>query len=99
MKTLQLMRFAVILAMGGSLAVQAAGYMKFDGIDGEAKNAPEEKPATGQKRVQQPPNQSRGLLLPAVQKAREAPARSQEPPHGKARRGNVEAEWKVEKGE
>ena len=101
MQTLQLMRFAAILAMGASFAVQAAGYMKFDGIDGEAKNAPAPngQPAAAQDRLQQPSGAARGLLLPAVQNAREAPARPQESPKAKARRGNVETEWKVEKGE
>ena len=100
MKTRQSASVAAILALGGSLAVQAAGYMKFDGVDGEAKSAPapQGQPAAGQQRLQQAPQEPRGLLLPAVQKAREAPARPSASATEKTR-GNVETEWKVEKGE
>jgi len=100
MKTRQSASVAAVLALGGSLAVQAAGYMKFDGVDGEAKiaPAPQGQPAAGQKRLQQAPEAPRGLLLPAVQKVRETPARPGPSATDKAR-GKVEPAWKVEKGE
>jgi hypothetical protein len=62
---------AAILAF--SVSVQAAGYLKVEGIDGSARAT--QQTAAGQDMGNikaQRGTTSRGLLLPAVQKAREA---------------------------
>jgi len=76
----------------------AAGFMKYDGVDGESKSStrPGNPHAAGQ-RVQQPQAKPRSLLLPAVQKARNAPQKPQPAPSNSG--GNAETTWKVEKGE
>ena len=69
----------------------AAGYMKFDGVDGEAKNTTRTSAPAKELDKSSPKIQETGLLLPAVQKARPASSGKQ--------KGKVETEWKVEEGE
>ncbi len=80
--------------------VFGAGYMKFDGVDGEARDTQE---APARQGVSSGDTERKtGLLLPAVQKARSpSPQRSDSgaAPAAKGSKGNVEANWKVEKGE
>jgi|GEM_PF-6205528 len=52
----------------------AAGYLKLDGIDGEAKAAPSRPTGPTQLKPKRK-DQSTGLLLPAVQKARDGAAK------------------------
>lgn len=81
------------LLMSLSSAVFSAGYIKFDGVDGESKDT--RSSSTETKKIQNNQNKPAALLLPAVQKAREAAAR---PDSTSPKKGKVEASWKVEEG-
>lgn len=74
------------------VSAYAAGDMKNEGADGEPKAA------TSKIQIQKP-KQKVGLLLPAIQSAREAAHRPNKDTQNKAKKGKVETEWKVEKGE
>ncbi|MDT8388639.1 MAG: hypothetical protein RQ736_14125 [Thiogranum sp.] len=80
-----------VLLMTLSSGAFSAGYIKFDGVDGESKDT---RPAPGAetKKIQPDQDKPAGLLLPAVQKAREASS-STSPEKGK-----VENTWKIEEG-
>jgi hypothetical protein len=54
------------------VSAQAAGYIKFDGIDGEVKVTQQTAAEQHMSNIKANPGTSRGLLLPAVQQAREA---------------------------
>jgi len=73
----------------------SAGYIKFEGIDGESKRSESQETSKVKKAEAAKPA---GLLLPAVQPAREA-GRSSSAPKPTAKGGNAETTWKVEKGE
>lgn len=83
------------VALAFSSSAFSAAYIKFDGVDGEAKNT---MPQNTQIQSTQPT--SVGLLLPAVQSAREAARRSSSsaPTKGQ-KKGYTEYTWKVEEGE
>lgn len=72
------------VAVAAANPAYAAAYLKFDGVDGEAASA-----AAADREVRPDAPRPAGLLLPAVQKVREAASRP---------RGRVEYEWKVEEG-
>ena len=61
-----------------SATTQAAGYIKFDGIDGEAKIAQNNssQQQTAPKKLNSHTRTQHALLLPAVQSVREAARRS-----------------------
>lgn len=67
MKTIANLSIALSLAFGAT-AAQSAAYMKFDGVKGESTTAAPE--------VRAPEAKPAALLLPAVQKVREAAPRS-----------------------
>ncbi|WP_101758269.1 hypothetical protein [Oceanicoccus sp. KOV_DT_Chl] len=80
----------VLLTIIASQSAFSAGYLKFDGIDGEStekSGAPSQQTPSAVSSAQKPPS---ALLLPAVQAAREA---------ARTKGGNAETTWKVEKGE
>lgn len=80
----------LVLIAGLTLAAPAwsAGYLKIGDIKGEAT-----APAAPAAALQAPQQvQPAGLLLPAVQKARDAAAK------GGGSKGKVEYQWKVEEG-
>ena len=106
-----------------SLQVSAASFVKYDGVDGESKD---HKPVTKVRQLDksstrsaasQPTKlldksspQAASLLLPAVQKVRNAASKtsmrkvSRKKPKPQVqqsakRKGNIEYNWKVEKGE
>lgn len=75
-------------------------YMEIDSIKGESQRPDAPQPPNQQLKSNQT-SKPVGLLLPAVQSARD-PGRSRPEKSansGKAKTGNVETTWKVEKGE
>lgn len=94
MKTKQIVAatFTTLLMTLSSTAF-SAGYIKFDGVDGESKNS-QATPSSETRAIQNTQNKPAALLLPAVQKAREAARPSTSSP----KKGKVEADWKVEEG-
>lgn len=84
---------ACAMTAGLMATANAAVYVKYEGVDGEAKSAEQSEGAARQLKAGEEPQEA-ALLLPAVQSAREAatkrPAR---------KKGNVETTWKVEEGE
>ena len=82
------------LLMSLSTAAFSAGYIKFDGVDGEAQDS-RPAPSAETKKIQPEQHKPAALLLPAVQKVREAATR---PSSSSPKKGKVEATWKVEEG-
>lgn len=65
---------ALALALPAGQAA-AAGFVKYDGIDGEARQRPTPTKPAGPARLKaEQKGQSTGLLLPAIQKARDTEA-------------------------
>lgn len=60
--------FIITIALLLTTQAQAAGYLKIGDIKGESQGAP------AAQHVEPPPPKTNGLLLPAVQKVRDAPA-------------------------
>ncbi len=77
MKTIKTMLVAGVLSVGFAMAANAAVFVKYDGVDGEAKDAQWEGAGTLWLTTESDPV-AIGLLLPAVQKVRSAarPARA-----------------------
>ncbi len=61
--------FVLSVTLASTLSAHGAGYIKFEGIDGESK-ATAQQPAT--KKQYKQPREGRTMLLPAVQPVREA---------------------------
>jgi hypothetical protein len=70
-----------------------AAYMKLGDIKGEATAQTEQTPATPQNVDSNTTEQPTGLLLPAIQNNRATDTAETK------KKGNVETQWKVEKGE
>lgn len=80
----------LVVSIAAAAPAYSAAYMKFDGVKGDSSQNP--NPPSGNVTSSETPKPA-GLLVPAVQKVREA-ANTE----GK-KKGNVEYEWKVEAGE
>jgi len=82
--------------------VFAAGFMKYDGVDGESKKT-ESGPSATQTLDSGETAKPAGLLLPAVQKVRSSAAKSEtdkvDDDDRNSKKGKVEYNWKVEEGE
>jgi hypothetical protein len=85
------------LLMSFSSAAFSAGYIKFDGVDGESKSS-RSAPAAETNKIQDNQTKPAALLLPAVQKVREAASTDSGSTSGSKKKGKVEASWKVEEG-
>ena len=89
------LRIALMLVacLGTTAPAFAAGYLKIGDIKGESTDDAHQTTPSAPARIrgQESPRPA-GLLLPAVQKAREAASRS-----GKSK-GKVEYTWKIEEG-
>jgi len=70
--------FVLSVTLASTLSAHSAGYVKFEGVDGESKIAPEQ-PAS--KKQYQQSREGRAMLLPAVQAVREA-AKTKKKPKG-----------------
>ena len=82
---------SILIALSLVSFSHAAGYLKFDGVDGESRRSPSAPAPAKELDKSSPKTQETGLLLPAVQKVRSGSSGNQ--------KGNVETEFKVEKGE
>lgn len=97
----KLLASTLLAVLAGSYSASAisAGYIKFDGVDGESRRqaAQPEKPAS---RVSAGGNQKpAGLLLPAVQKAQVAEQKGKKPTKDQHRSGDEhEIEYDVVAG-
>lgn len=99
MNTIKNLALALLACVALSQPAFAAGYIKMGDIKGESTRSEQQDPNQRDVKSGQTEKPT-GLLLPAVQSAREAAPRPKPSAndHKGSKKGKVEASWKVEEG-